>query len=118
MLALEQVTGFFMVELVGIPLDQGKVRAIVIGVSAHAFLTGTSGNVIGAVQAFFGGDARPDVGVATDALELWLTAADFMAIGAVHGTIEELMLAGQGAGRDLGRGRGRQQPEKGKREKQ
>src|SRR5579862_1518006 len=101
--ALEQVARFFVIELIGVPFDKREVHAIVIGVAAYAFLAGTSGYVIGSVQSALGGDPRADVGVAADAAELRLTAADLVAVGAVGGAVECLVRAGQGAGRDLRR---------------
>ena len=99
--ALEQVARFFVIELIGVPFNKREIHAIVIGVTAYAFLAGTGGYVIGGVQSALGGDPRADVGVAADAAELRLTAADLVAVGAVGGAVECLVRAGQGAGRDL-----------------
>ena len=51
MLSLQNVTGIFVIEAFNIPLDQGKVFAVVLGVAAGALLAGTAGNVVGGVQA-------------------------------------------------------------------
>jgi hypothetical protein len=106
--AFQQVSGFFMIELVRIPLDQRKIHAVVIGVAAHAFLAGAGGNVIGTVQAAFGRDSRANIGVTANAFELRLAASDFVAIGAVQGAVEKLMLPRQWAGRNLRRSRSHQ----------
>jgi len=105
MFAFQQVSGFFVIELVRIPLDQRKIFAVVIRVAAHAFLAGARGDVIGPVQPAFGGDSRTNIGVTADALELRLAAPDFMAIGAVHGPVEKLVLPRERAGRNLRRRR-------------
>jgi len=104
MFAFQQVSGFFVVELVRIPLDQRKIFAVVIRVAAHAFLAGARGDVIGPMQPAFGGDSRANIGVTADALELRLAAPDFVAIGAVHGPVEKLVLPRERAGRNLRRG--------------
>lgn len=99
--ALEQVAGFLVIEFIGIPFNEREVHAVVVGVAAHALLAGAGGYVIGGVQSALGGDARTDVRVATDTAELGLSAAEFVAVGAVGGAFERLMLASQRTGRDL-----------------
>lgn len=106
--AFQQVSGFLVIELVRIPLDQRKIRAVVIGVAAHAFLAGAGRNVVGTVQPAFRGDSRANIGVTADALELRLTAAELVAIGAVGGPIQKLMWPRQWAGRNLRCSRSRQ----------
>ena len=103
-LALQHVAGLAVIELVRtrVPLDQRKICAVVIRVTLHAFLAGARGNVIRAVQTLFCCHPRPDVGVATDALEYRLTAADLMTIRAVRQAIQKLVRSRQRAGRDLG----------------
>jgi hypothetical protein len=105
MFAFQQVPGLFVIEFVRIPLDQRKIYAVVIRVAAHAFLAGAGGNVIGAVQPAFGCDSRANIGVTADAFELRLAASDFVAIGAVQGPVEKLMLPRQWSGGNLRRGR-------------
>lgn len=101
MFAFQQVSGFFVIELVRIPLDQRKIFAVVIRVAAHAFLAGARGDVIGPVQSALGGDSRANIGVTADALELRLAAPDFVAIGAVQGPVQKLVLPRERAGRNL-----------------
>ncbi len=50
MLSLEQIAGFFVIESLGVPLDQGKVFPIVLGVAASAFLAGAGRDVVRSVQ--------------------------------------------------------------------
>jgi hypothetical protein len=109
MFAFQQVSGFFVIEFVRIPLDQRKIFAVVIRVTAHAFLAGARGDVIGPMQPAFGGDSRANIGVTADALELRLAASDFVAIGAVQRPVEKLMLPRERAGRNLRPGRSNQQ---------
>jgi hypothetical protein len=104
----QQISGFFMIELGRIPLDQRKTHAVVIGVAAHAFLAGARGNVVRTVQSAFGRYSSANIGVTADALELRLAASDFVAIGAVHGAVEKLMLPRQRPGRNLRRSRSNQ----------
>lgn len=108
MFAFQQVSGFFVIEFVRIPLDQRKIFAVVIRVAAHAFLAGARGDVIGPVQPAFGGDSRANIGVTDDALELRLAASDFVAISAVQGPVEKLVLPRERAGRNLSPGRSNQ----------
>src|SRR5438309_10451891 len=98
MFAFQQVSGFFVIELVRIPLDQRKIFAVVIRVAARAFLAGARGDVIGPVQPAYGGDSRANIGVTADALEVGLAAPDFMGIGAVHSPLEKLVLQRERAG--------------------
>lgn len=100
-LAFEHVARFFVIELVGVPLDEREIQPIVIGMAANALLAGAGRNVIRGVQSALGGDARADVGVATNAFEFWLPAADFVAVGAVGSTVEVLMGACEWARRNL-----------------
>ena len=101
-LAFEQVARFFVIELIGVPFNKREVHAVVIGVTAYAFLTGAGGYVIGSVESTLGGDARADVGVATDAAKLGLSTSELVTVGAVGGAFERLMWAGQRPGRNLG----------------
>ena len=86
-LALEQVSGFLVVELVWIPLDQGEIHSIVVGVTTHAFLAGSGGDVIGSVQSALGCDASADVAVAADATKLGLATAELVAFRAMNGAV-------------------------------
>ena len=100
-LAFEKVAGFLVVEFFRIPLDQRKIRPVVIGVAAHALLAGPGGNVVRRVEATLGGYARADVRMASNAAELRLAPADLVAVGAVHGAVKKLVLLCKRAGRDL-----------------
>lgn len=103
-LAFQHVTGFAVIEFVGIPLDQRKIRPVVVRVAARALLARSCRDMVGGVQPAFGRDARADVAMATDALELRLTAPDLVAFRAMNGAIQELVRLGQGTRRNLSRG--------------
>ena len=51
-LALKQISGFFVVESLGVPLDKREVFSIVIGMATGALLAGARRNVIGRVKPF------------------------------------------------------------------
>jgi hypothetical protein len=53
------------------------------------------------VKSPLGHHARTDIRVASDAAELRLAPTDLVAIGAVHGAVEKLVLPGEWTGRDL-----------------
>lgn len=73
-LALKQVSGFFMVESLGVPLDKGEILAVVIGVAAGALLAGADWDVVGCVKPLVSRNAAADFGVAINAFEGCLTA--------------------------------------------
>jgi hypothetical protein len=100
-LAFQQISGLFVIELIGVPFNKRETHAVVIGVTTDALLAGTRRYVIGAVQATLGGHARADVGVAADASELRLTSSDLVAVRAVSRAVEKLMRARERSGRDL-----------------
>src|SRR5579883_1516263 len=84
-----------------VPLDQGKVHAVVVGVATHAILAGAGRDVVGPVQTLLRRHPRANVSVALDALEDGLAAADLVAVGAMGRAIQKLMGPRQGPGRDL-----------------
>ncbi len=50
-LTFQQVSSFFVIERLGIPFDQRKILAIVLGVTSRALLTRSWGDVVGRMQA-------------------------------------------------------------------
>lgn len=64
-----------MIEGPCIPLDQGKILAIVFRVTLHAFLTGASGQVVRSVQSLSRRDAGRDLVVAIHTSERGLAAS-------------------------------------------
>ena len=97
-----------MVENPRVPLDDGEIQAVVIGVTLGAFLAGTGPDAIRRMQAPVSRKAGSNLGMAVEALECGLASTQFVTSGAVRSPIEFLMGAGQRPGRDLGNGGGRQ----------
>ena len=89
-LALKQISGFFVVEGLDIPLDEGEVLAVVIGVAASALLAGTGRYVVGRVKTLVRGNAAADFGVAFHAFEGCL-AAKLVTAHTVGGSIQRLV---------------------------
>lgn len=100
-LAFKQVSGFLVVESLGVPLDKGEVFAIVFGVATGALLTGSRRNVIGRVEPLTSRNAVGDFGVTFHAFEGRL-AAKLVTAGAVGRSIQRLVRPRQRAGRYLG----------------
>ena len=97
-----------MFEILRVPLDDGEIRAVVVGVALGAFLAGTGPDAIRGMQAPASRDAGGNLGMAVEAPEGGLASTQFVTGGAVRRPVEFLMGAGQGPGRDLGHGDGRQ----------
>lgn len=108
-LALEQVTGFFVIEGLRVPFDEREFDAIVFGVAASALLAGSLGNVVGGVQSLVGGEAGGNLGVTLQTLERRL-AAKLVASRTVCRSVQGFMCTRKRSGRNLGRGH-RSQPE-------
>jgi hypothetical protein len=73
-LALKQISGFFVVEGLDIPLNEREGFAVVIGVAAGALLAGAGGYVVGRVKTLVHGNAAADFSVAFHAFEGCLAA--------------------------------------------
>ena len=102
MFTFQSVAGLLVIEDLRIPLNKWEVLAVMIGVAAYALLAGPGGDVIRPVQTALGGDARTNVGMTPDASKFRLAPTDLVAVGAVHGAVEKLMLPGQRPRRNLG----------------
>ena len=101
MLALKQISGFFVVEFVRIPLDEREICTVVIGVAPHALLAGAGWDVIRGVQTALGSHAGADIGVASDAAKFRFAAPNLVTVGAMRGAVKNLMLSREWTGRDL-----------------
>lgn len=82
MLAFEQVSGFLVIEGLDVPLDQWKILAIVLGVTARALLAGAGRKVVSRMQPLVGIEPAGNFRVAVQTFERGL-AAELMATGAV-----------------------------------
>ena len=89
-LAFKYISGFVVVERLGVPLNQRKVFAVVLGVALCALLAGASGNVISGVQAALGGKTAGNLGVAFQTFEGSLPA-ELVATGTVCGSAQRLV---------------------------
>lgn len=100
-LAFKRIAGLAVVEGPDIPLDYGKVNAVVLRVAGDAFLAGTWLEVITGVQALVRDHARRDLRMAIEAFECGLSP-EAMTAGAVGGSVQELVRPRELAGRNLG----------------
>src|SRR5690349_6119672 len=90
-LPLQCVSRLLVIERLFIPLDQGKIFAIVFGVTADALLTRTRQKMIGSMQALALGQSLGDFSVAIQALEGRLSSSQFVTTAAIAGAIKRLV---------------------------
>ena len=107
MLPFEGVASLLMIEGLGVPLDERKFEAVVIGVALRAFLAGACPDAKRGVQAFVSRKAGGDFRVAIEALEDGL-AAQLVTGRTASSAFKVLVSASKGAGRNLGANRSRQ----------
>lgn len=96
----ERISGLFVIETLDLPLDQRKIFAVMLGMTAGALLARTRGDVIRRVQSFMCVEPVTDFVVAIEALQRSLTTK-LVATGALCRTVERLMRSRKWAGRDL-----------------
>lgn len=89
-LALKDVSSLFVIEGFGIPLNQRKVFAIVLGVTTRALLARSRGDVVSGVKSPAGRKASRNLGVAVETLQCSLPAK-FVATGAVGSSVQRLV---------------------------
>ena len=82
-----------MIESLCVPLDQGKVFAVVLGVAAGAFLARADSKVIGGVQPSVSRKPSTDLSVTIHAFQGRLSAK-FVAARAIGGAAKRLVRAG------------------------
>lgn len=99
-LAFQNVSCLLVIEGFDVPLDEGEIFAVVVGVTTGALLAGPGRDVIGSVQAPVSVQPGGDLGVAFQALERRL-AAEFVATAAVGVSVQKLVRAGQRSGGNL-----------------
>jgi len=107
MLPFEGIARLLMIEGLGIPLDERKVEAVVIGVALRAFLAGACPDAKREVQAFVSRKAGGNFGVAIEALENRL-AAQLVAGRTASSAFKVLVSASKGSRRNLGANGSRQ----------
>ena len=99
--SLKQVSGFLVVEGLDVPLDQGEVFAVVLGVAAGALLARSGREIVGCVQPLMGRKPRCDLGVTLQTLKSSLPSK-LVTARAVCGSVERLVGPGKRSGRNLG----------------
>jgi hypothetical protein len=91
-----------MIERLRIPLNDGEVDSVVVGVALDTFLAGAGAQTVGEMQAFVRRKARRNLGVTIQALESGFSAGEFVASRTVRGAVEIFVGPRQGARRNLG----------------
>lgn len=89
----QQVSSFFVIERLRIPLDERKIFAIMLGVTSGALLTRSRWDVVGRVQAAVRRQPSGDFRMAFKALQRSLST-ELVAAGAIRGTAQRLMWTG------------------------
>ncbi len=92
-LAFQRVSGFFVIERLGVPLDQREIFAIVLGVTSSALLTRSWRDVVGRMQAPVRRQTTGNFCMALETLQRSL-AAELMATSAVRGSVQRLVRSG------------------------
>lgn len=105
-LAFEKISSLLVVKGLDVPLDDGEVFAVMLGMTARAFLTGAWRKVVARVQPSVCREPSCNFGVAFQTFQGRLPAK-LVATGAVCGSVERLVRAGEGAGRNLSGGHSR-----------
>lgn len=100
MFTCQGVSRLLVIERFGVPLDKGKIFAVMIRVATRALLAGPRLDIIGSVQASVGRYSAGNLRMAVHAPERGCSA-QFVTGGAVGGSIEKLMRTGQRARRNL-----------------
>jgi len=106
-LAFEQVSGFLVIERLGIPLDQREVFPVMLRVASGTFLAGAGRDVVGGVQAFASRKPGGNFGVTVQTFQCRL-AAKFVTTGAFSGSVQRLVRPRERSRRDLPPSRGQQ----------
>ena len=99
-LALQQISCFLVIKRLNVPLDEGKIFAVMLGVAAGAFLAGAGRNVVSRVQPRCGREPGGDFSVAVQTLQRGLPAK-LMATRAIGRSIQRLMGPRKRSGGDL-----------------
>lgn len=101
-LSFKNVSSFFVVKSLDVPLHEREVQTIVLRVTAGTLLTRSGRDVVRSVQPFVSGQTTGNLSVTVQALQRSLPT-EFMAASTIRSSIEELVGPGERARRDLGR---------------
>ena len=97
-LSFQDVARLFMIKGLRVPLDDGEIDTVVVGVTLGAFLAGAGADPVGEVQALVGREAPCDLRVTFQALESGFPAGQFVAGGAVRSAFKISMRTSQWTG--------------------
>lgn len=100
MLALQDITSLLVIEGLEVPLNQRKIKSVVLRVTTGALLAGCRVQVIGRVQAAPGAQAGCNLAVTVETLERRL-AAKLVTGGALCGAVKRAMRTRKRARGDL-----------------
>ena len=100
MFPFENIARKIVVEGLGIPFDQGKVFAIVLGVALGTGVVISLGQFVSGMEALARAKAACDLRMATQTLERG-RGTKFVAVRAVQCPIQRFVCAGKRAGRNL-----------------
>lgn len=100
MLALENISSEFVIESLGVPLDEWKILTVVLGMTAGTLIARALRNVVGSVQSLARGKPGCNFSVAVEAFERGYRT-ELVTSGAVGSASEELVRARKRTGRDL-----------------
>ena len=96
--SFQHVARLFMIEGLGVPLEDGEIYAIVVGVALGALLAGAGGETVGKMQTLVSGEATCDLGVAFQAFERSFSARQLVALDTTGSAFQIFMRAGQWPG--------------------
>jgi len=99
--SLQRIASLLVIKRIGIPLDDGKIFSIVVGVAAHAALAGSRLEVVGGVQPAVRRQAGGNLGMAFQTSKCRLAGGKFVAGRAIARAIQRAMGARQRARRNL-----------------
>jgi len=101
----KRVSGLFVVKGILIPLDDREIFSVMVGVAAHATLTGTRLKTVRRVESAARSDARGDFCVTLQTFKRWLSRREFVAGRTVARPVQRLVGSREWAGRNLGNSR-------------
>ncbi len=107
MLSLKSVPSSVVIKFVDgpIPVDDGKVFAVVLRVTLHTHPVGLTLSYQGRMQSSLTLEPLTDVAVALNTFELGSSFRAVVAIGTVVGTVQHTVCLRKSAGRNLGQGK-------------
>ncbi len=94
-LSFQRIPRLFMIEALRVPLDDGEVEPVVVGVAPGALLAGSRAKAIGEMQASMSGESGSNLGVAFQAFEGSFSARQLVAGGTVRSALEVCVCASQ-----------------------